>query len=291
MSNIINDRLNFTDGIQTNKILGELYSVNKDPFGNEILKFVAKNTVTVSGVYSLFKNLLSDYGDNVDITYEPETINSILGINSTGINIPDTPASIVLFGVSDGGATDTFGTVYKPDVRQTTLYHSEGNTDTIIPMRRTAEEIDLNQYYMRRPVADTDGTVDYFLKKIKGVSIKTLSKNPSGDEGSEYAGTDEITPSTSDNISPIVSFMEFTLELTEDDIREYYEASNAAPAATKYNTLGLFTGKLANVGTDDEGNPMYDYVDVRLFSAITFDNKSLRTTSSGVYKYRIYGIV
>ena len=69
----------------------------------------------------------------------------------------------------------------------------------------------------------------------------------------------------------------------------------------RYNTIGLFTGIKMNVGTgsgnaaDNRGTDAEyaynDYVDVRLFSVVNFDNVSVKIPTETTYLYRVYAAV
>ena len=83
----------------------------------------------------------------------------------------------------------------------------------------------------------------------------------------------------------IECFGECILSLGEEDLREYYTAAGNLKNA-RYNQIGLFSGVKKQI------EPYYwDYVGVRLFSVVNFDNVSVKEPSSTTYAYRIYAAV
>jgi hypothetical protein len=83
----------------------------------------------------------------------------------------------------------------------------------------------------------------------------------------------------------IECFGECVLTITEDDLREFYLAAGNLQNA-RFNQIGLFSGVKKQIQSD-----YYDYVGVRLFSVVNFDNVSVKEPTNNVYLYRIYAAV
>ena len=132
----------------------------------------------------------------------------------------------------------------------------------------------------------------WYLKEISNtpkVPIRSLwqdTLDPS-DDGTEITGT-SLTSSQMQRTDLIECFGECMLTITEDDFREYFIAAGNLTNA-RFNQIGLFTGTKVSIG--DGANAYYDYVKVRLFSVVNFNNVSVQEPSTNVYLYRIYSAV
>ena len=81
---------------------------------------------------------------------------------------------------------------------------------------------------------------------------------------------------------PIETFIEITLRIEKDDVREYFDI-NGEIEQTRINSIALFTGipgTLANGETD--------YKQVKMFSKLNIPNEMLNVTKSFTVIYRIY---
>lgn len=252
---------------------GVLYECNDDGFGNPLLKKVGENTVVLGGAVLALEHLC-----NATATFKPATLNTIYSVNS-GIAGDNTKSFISLFGVGTGGAGLDFGNVIAPDIKQREVAN-------FIPLR-AGESItgttDASKYFFKK--LNPDGTTySWYLKEFaEAPIIKSCWKDAveEGAIGTEIA--EEVYNSA--RTEGIETFAEFTLNLNVNDVREYFESIGELDMA-RYNTLGLFTGQKVDIGSG-----VYDYVNVRLFSVLSFDNKSVREKNSAIYKYMVYSLV
>lgn len=251
---------------------GVLYENLTDDFGNTILKKVNENTVVVGGAVLALEHLC-----NVTATWKPATLNTIYNVNAS-VAGDNTASYIALFGVGTGGAALDFGNVYTPDVKQR-------DVATLIPLRTGATitgTTDATKYFFKKD--NGGGTYNWYLKEFNATStIKSLWKDAAetGADGTEIL--DEIY--NSDRTEGIETLAEFSLKLNTSDVREYFESIGDLNMA-RYNTIGLFTGQKVLISTG-----YYDYVNVRLFSTVNFNNRSVSLASESSYTYRVYSLV
>lgn len=244
---------------------GELFEKIDDGYGNPILKKINSNTVVVGGAILALQKITG-----VTPQFLPPAINENYGIANTGGTGNNT---ICLFGCGTGGAGLDFGNVIAPDIKQKDV------AGGLVPLRygATVTGDDAAKYFFKKD--NQDGTFAWYLKEFDtGTSIKTLWKNSvdSDTDGTEI--TTDISGSDSDD--GIESFVEFNISLNTNDVREWFEAQGQLSQA-RYNCFGFYSGE--KVGSE--------YVNVRLFSTVSFNNRdvSVRTTSSFVY--RIYSLI
>lgn len=296
---------------------------NLDKYGRPIFNFVNENTVVIGGALLALKKLfynkddLANVGDSQEtsyggdagkgyISFMPKTLNDKFGINNN-VAYADTDTRICLFGCGTGGASTEWGSVYDPDFKMWNLgdmaMDSTRGVDlssTWIPFRVSPDDtISPDEsgnvpagYYFRTPVilnAGASSGYAWYLKEFtnnRQVPIKAMwqdSLDPS-DDGAEIR-TDSLSDEQMQRTDLIECFGECMLTITEDDLREFYiAAGNLAQA--KFNQIGLFTGVKKPISAN-----YYDYVGVRLFSVVNFNNVSLQEPSTNVYLYRIYSAV
>lgn len=246
-------------------VRGELFEKLEDDYGNPILKKIASNTVVVGGAILALQKL-----SGITPTFLPPVLNGDYGIANSGGTGDN---KILLFGCGTGGAGLDFGNVKTPDIKQKDV------AGGLIPMRYgpSLSGDDAAKYFFKKD--NRDGNFSWFLKEFDGgTTIKTLWKNSvdSETDGSEI--TNDISSSESDD--GIESFLEINISLNTLDVREWFEAQGQLSQA-RYNCFGFYTGE--KVGSE--------YVNVRLFSTVNFNNRdvSVKTTSSFVY--RIYSLI
>lgn len=274
---------------------------NLDKYGRPIFNFVNENTVVIGGAVLALEKLFYGVpaagedpltGANRTIGFMPKTLNEMYSVNA-GVKFSDAEARIALFGCGVGGCGLEWGTAYDPDFKQDSLGTPN---DTWIPFRvSTTDQIPSEgntpaNYFFRMPITiGTGGDTGYawYLKEFANqdsrVPIKSLwqdTLDPS-DDGSEIIG-DTID---SDRNDLIECFGECVLTLTEDDLREFfYKCGNLTNA--RFNQIGLFTGTKKQITEN-----YYDYVGVRLFSVVNFDNISVKEPTTNTFVYRIYAAV
>lgn len=256
----------------------------RNEFG-ELLFSHEQNETVLGGVLTVLEKLAG-----VQSTLKVASINHLLGINDV-IPLNESSATdddiLCLWGVGIGGSGDAFGS--RRDVK---FYEREigmnGHTEQMIPFRVVAEPFgptddNAQKYFMMRQ--REDGLYEYFLKTFEKIGndnavIKTLYKDGAeGDDGSEVP-TDVYMGTRSDEIE---SFLEIHLQSGKRDIHEYWEHVGEMKSA-RFNTIGLFTGRKVEIS-----DGRFDYVNVKLFSKLTFDNEPLQNAKTLNLIYRIYG--
>lgn len=251
---------------------GVLYEENDDGYGNPILKKINENTVVFAGAVLALEHLT-----NATATFKPATLNEIYNIND---DIPalNSQSFISLFGVGTGGAALDFGNVKDPNVKQREILE-------FIPLRSGPALVgtDSEKYFFKVP--DHDGVnFHWYLKEFESdIVVKSLWKDSPEIDGDGTEITEEIY--NSQRTEQIESFAEFRIKLNVNDVRDYYESIGELDMA-RYNSIGLFTGQKAQV--TDGGN---DYVNVRLFSVVNFENVSVKEKKESQYIYRVYSLV
>jgi|SRR5574343_223192 hypothetical protein len=250
---------------------GILYENITDDYGNTILKKVNENTVVIGGAVLALEHLC-----NATSSWKPATLNTIYNVNAavTGDNAK---SFISLFGVGIGGSALTFGNVLTPDVKQRDVM-------SLIPLRTGASitGTDADKYFFRKD--NGGGTYNWYLKEFNATpTIKSLWKDSavSGVDGTEIL--EEIY--NSERTEGVESLMEFSLKLNTSDVREYFESIGELNMA-RYNSIGLFTGQKVQISTG-----YYDYANVRLFSTVNINNRSVSLASESSYTYRVYSLV
>lgn len=253
---------------------GILYEETTDGYGNPVLRKVNENTVVIGGAITALEHITG-----ITTCWKPATLNEIYNLNvSKSATASDLSSRICLFGAGAGGAKLDFGNVIEPDAKQR-------NIPDPVPFRYNSvlTGTDANKYYFKIPEADG---VNYrwMLKEMEGTpTIRTLWKDSieEGVDGTEV--TDEIYNST--RTEGLVSFAEYSIKLSADDIHEYYKSIGELDMA-RYNTFGLYTGEKVRL---EDGTT--DYVNVRLFSYVTFNNKDISSKTISIYRYRIFSMV
>lgn len=253
-------------------LAGILYEVNDDGFGNPVLKKIDSNTVVIGGAIAALERLC-----NTTASWKPKTLNELYNINADKKG-NDMRSYISLFGVGVGGSGLQFGSVVEKDIKRQDI-------PDLIPMR-SGEALtgsDSKMYHFAKDKGD--GTYDWYLKEFSDpIIIKSCWKDVADDD--ETDGTEILDDiSESKRKENIQTFAEFVLDFNTKDVREYYESIGALDQA-RYNSIGLFTAeKIMN----DDGS--YDYINIRLFSYLNIDNKSVRIKTASKYIYRILSLV
>lgn len=268
----IEEKLSMSSEKQIPGFRGILYeNLGKDDYGNRILKKINDNTVTVGGAIQALEHLTG-----VEAKWKPKTLNEIHGVNTnlTGNNLT---TRICLYGVGVGGSGLEFGSVVKKNEK---LREVPG----IIPLRTGSALTgdDANLYKFK--IGKDDGTFDYYLKEFADPPIiKTCWKDSLDDEVDGTEVLDEIHDST--RTENLQTFAEYILDFNTKDVREYYESIGALEQA-RYNSIGLY---LADKVSQSDGS--YEYANIRLFSYLNIDNKSVRIKTACQYVYRILSLV
>lgn len=256
---------------------GVLYQQLIDSNGKPIFKKVNENTVVLGGAILALQKLFG-----TPPSFIPPTINSIEGINDNVEGVTDEGTHIRLFGVGTGGCGLTMGDVKDPDFKNKEL------TDWI-PFRisdtDTLDSADASKYYFRKQIApDPSPQWGWYLKEFENtVTPKSLWKDVPDPNADGTEVTSDVSGSESTNL--IECFGECLIKLEEEDLRPFFQWAGDLKLA-RYNSIGLFTG------TKKQIEPGYvDYVGIRLFSVVNFNNVPLDLPTTATYLYRVYAAV
>jgi hypothetical protein len=247
-----------------------------DEFG-KVLFSKQQNETVLGGALFVLEKLA-----NIKASMKVASINSILGINDV-IPISESSATaddqLCLWGVGIGGAGDALGS------RRTVQFYEReigqnGFTDQMVPFRVvatpfTSSDENFNKYYLRRQ--RSDGLYEYYAKAFEtDPFVKVLWED--GEEGADGSEVESDVYATS-RTDGIETFMELHLQLTKKDIREYFQHMGEIEMA-RINTIGLFTGRKMEI---EPG--FFDYVNVKMFSKLTFENESLQNSKAISFRY------
>ena len=275
-----NDTLSFSMSkpFTRTKIVGG-YNPYKDKNGvtqfGEVL-FETENMIVLGG--SLF-TLEKVFG--VRSPLEISTLNNIHNVaNSVTTLTGNKDTFVCLFGVGIGGAGDSITDVIDVKYQERDLGPVDGAI-TMVPFRQTADELtedEKSKYWFKRTIVIGDADIEkkqYFLKKFESdPEIKILWRDAENeDDGSSV----DVEPWNTDRTTPIETFIEMTLKINKNDVREYF-ADNIETA--RINSIGLFTGVY-----DSE---IDDYRQVKLFSKLNINNEILNNSKDLTISYRIY---
>jgi len=273
---LLKDQLLLDESIKENHgsrptMKGVLYERGKDDFGQDIFRKVGENTVVVGGAILALQKLCG-----VEASWQPKTLNELYDVPTA--NAGTTAGStIALFGVGTGGSGLQFGSLVEKDIKRR-------DVPNLIPLRvtdtLTGDDSDL--YYFKKD--NGDGTYNWYLKEFSMVpTISTHWKDSLDEETDGSEITDEIADSK--RTEGLQTFAEFILDFNTSDVREYYQAIGSLDQAL-YNSIGLFTGQKVQ-----QADGSYEYANVRLFSYLNIDNKSVRLKTASQYVYRILSLV
>jgi len=266
---VSNDDLVITNKIKTECAAphGRLFQVLGVDNGRRVVKEIACNTVVVGGAITALENLTG-----ATANWKPSTLNATYGINAP---VASGTPKLALFGIGKGSANLDFGSYVDPNVKQKDILDP-------IPLRycESVTGDDASKYFMK--VKNSDGiTNSWYLKQFSSTPIiKTCWKNSVNDEtGTEILSGDIHE---SQNTEGIETFTELQIDMNTFDGREYFEATGKLKEA-RYNTFGFYTGSY-----DPKTN---EYADVRLYSAVAFNNRGLDLSSKSQFIYRIYSLI
>lgn len=248
--------------------------IKKNEFG-EVLFDREDNETVLGGALTVLEKMW-----NIKANLKVESINNIMGINSDmSPALADSSATqedyVCLWGIGLGGSGDTFGSrravhFYEREIGQ------NGHTDQMIPFRVVAEPFALTddnsaKYFLRNK--REDGFYEYYLKafdKEPFIDVR-WADGAEGEDGSEV----EADVYRTNRDDKILAYVEMALTIGRKDVQEYFEHLGQ-PEMARVNSIGLFTARKV---TMEDGRT--EYVNVKLFSKLNFDNDPLNNGSSG----------
>ena len=247
---------------------GRLFEILGYRNGHRIVKEIACNTVVVGGAIKALEAITGK-----EATWKPQTINEKRSIPAPTTN----ETRLCLFGIGIG-SSPSFGTVYEPDVKQDDLRSA-------IPMRFTAtlSDEDRAKYFMKSTAAISQNRYYWWLKEFASDPvIKTCWKNSTNPDKDGTEITSSISSRVGEDTPGVETFAEITINMNIYDGREYFENTGSLETA-RYNEIGFYTGAKNAAGTE--------YGDVRLYSAVAFNNKDLTIKTKSSLVYRLYSMI
>lgn len=200
--------------------------------------------------------------------------------------------TVCLFGVGIGGAGDSIA-----DIADVKYY--QRNISNMVPFRVLTDDSEMSaadhdKYYGRSVNGDL---ISYYLKKFDSTAIKCKWRDSDNEaEGSDV--TSEYYNTSADVTTPIETFIEITLKISKDDVREYFEnaVNGENVERARINTIGLFTAvpvTLENpIPVESNGSTLFsrttEYDQVTCFSCLNFDNEMLALPKELTIVYRIF---
>lgn len=282
MRNIkVTDTIRQRDVVESSSTQNPIFEMNKhkgfrtqidvrDDFGQ--LLFSTENRLVLGGALFTLEKLFG-----VPSPVKVDYLNDILGIATGGPNVTELypkDTVVCLFGVGTGGAGDTITSVHDVSVTEREILEP-------IPFRYTdsltSEEEE--KYWFAHPDGDT-GKTAYYLKKFELTpEIRVLWDDAENDEDGTPVQSGVHTSTRTDEIE---TFVELTLRIDKKDLREWFEHNGEIEKA-RFNTIGLFTGILSDVG-----DGKLDYKQVKMFSKFNIHNEMLALSKGLTITYRIY---
>lgn len=240
-----------------------------DDFGDVL--FETENQIVLGGALFTLEKVFG-----VRSPLKVDYLNDIKGIATTGQQVTEIYPKdnvVCLFGVGIGGCGDSYKSV--KDVK---FYERE--IEEMIPFRLVSGQLPQNirdKYFFK---GTYQGKNAYYLKKFEqDPKIKVLWKDAAGDaDGTEVPNNVHTTQRT----EAIETFVEITLRIDKDDIREYFETNGGIEQA-RINSIALFTGVKSQLA-----DGTVDYKQVKMFSKLNIPNEMLNVTKSFTMVYRIY---
>lgn len=235
------------------------------------LMFEEENQIVLGGAIYVLEKIFG-----VSSPLKIDYLNNIMGIANKGQDVTEKYSKdnvVCLFGVGTGGSGDA-GPVKDIAFQEREIFE-------MVPFRVTEQELSVNdrvKYWFRKQL--NEGPTAYYLKTFETApKIKVLWRDGEGDEdGTEVDNNVHNTARK----EPIETFVEMTLKISKNDIKEWFELNGKIEQA-RINSLGLFTGVKSPLGDGTE-----DYKQVMLFSKINFHNEMLASSKELTIIYRIY---
>ena len=219
------------------------------------------------GLFTLSKISGADAPINI------QTVNIDLGVNTTetnpGYTGPRREDTICGFMIGTSGCTDVFDTVAE-------VKYKERIITSLVPFRKVLKSDDLTD----------DERASYFLKQEDGeyynYYLKAFETAPEikveFDELGNPTVPANVDESTEDKV--INTYIQYTLKINCNDVREFFKISGGGLRKARVNTLSLVHGYLDGSG---------EYKGVRCFSKINFNNEPFdNETKELTVIYKIY---
>lgn len=231
-----------------------------------------ENKVVLGGILHILNKLFGTV-----TTLEISTLNELLNIATDYIPATDSKDLMFAFDVGLGGCGASYADE-KEVLDQTNCVPG------IIPIRVVDSEDELgtakDNYWFKSQLEN--GKYAYYLKKFESApTVHTLWKDAIDEDGDGNPVTGN--PATSSRTEGIESFVQVVLNISAQDIREYFQLFDN-PDYARFNSLGLCVGRKGiSTETGEE-----EYIDVTQFSVLNFSNEMLHFDKDLSIIYRIY---
>ena len=204
---------------------------------------------------------------------ETQSVNVDLNVatteTETGYTGPRREDVICGFVIGIGGCTDVFDTVAE-------VKYKERTVTSIIPFRKVQKSDDLSQEEQEKyHLKQEDG--EYYNYFLKGFETDPVIKVEYDEPGSPAvpANADEAVD---DKV--INSYLQYTLKINADDVREFFKISGGGLRKARVNTLAMVHGYPDGTG---------EYRGCRCFYKINFNNEPFdNETKELTVVYKIY---
>lgn len=246
---------------------------------NGAVAFLHNNTV-----FGGRRFLLEKIFGKVPQSAQQLTLEKILGLSGTP-TIQDASSdtrTVCLFGVGIGGSGLQFGAVNMSSENDNNLFE-------IIPMRTTSTTLDgedAETYFVHKKQEINGSQMEtYYLKAANAGDINVYLNNhvytPSVEDNTKT--NRENTPSEELSLYNIQVIAILPIEISVNDIKEYFKAKYGNLTLARFNELGLFIGQETTV------NGVKEYRNVECFSHLTFNNRPM-DNDGAKYGFKYYVI-
>ena len=231
-----------------------------------------KNKVTLGGILHILSKLF-----NTKTNLEISTLNELLGIATDYVPTTDAKDLVFAFDVGLAGCGSSYA-----DTKE--VLDQANCVPGIIPIRVVDSDDELGtavgNYWFKKQM--DNGKYAFYLKNFEAApTVHTLWKDAVDEDGDGNPVTGN--PASSSRTEGIESFVQVVINITAQDIREYFQLFDN-PDYARFNSLGLCVGrKGVSTETGEE-----EYIDVTQFSILNFSNEMLHFDKDLSIIYRIY---
>lgn len=283
----------------SSRMIGVVDVDEYDAYGRKIFHTRNMNDITLPGSIFMLEQMFKIEAKNQrflhptsKLNYKYDTTETFDARSTEKITTDINLGSQKVFGFMVGiGGTDSGSNVIAPDYNITSL-------SKFVPFRSSSDEDEIKELKKQYTFAFSNNNTTYFY-------VKKFDIDPSGNE------TDSSTESTKNTTkliraqwadgsgdvddsefalsltTPIVAYAQCELNVSANDVREYFGDMNLDSCAI--NQLGLVAGQPVE-HKDQDGKLIYtDYTDVKLISCVNFKARDLSNTENTLkITYKIY---
>lgn len=206
------------------KVVGIIDGMTKNILGNTIFKSMERNKLLLQGA-----NLFLEKMAGKRSTFQPQTLNSILGINDTAPDNSNLSAEQFMgFVIGLSNNNGMYGD--KPAVNE-----ADRNLYVLLPFRMTDAPLtspDKDKYLLYKDdSAGATGKHIYYGKRFEsGPDVKVV-----------YEDGSEVPIDVANPAQKILKYIEWTIKIDIDDLEEYFTI-NPDSIGRRVTSIGLITG-------------------------------------------------